>query len=81
MKLHELINQDVTVKSASSDDPDSGELHWSFNGKLEAPVDDDPNYYLRVKDCYQGTSGINSHERHIKEIYRQASGRVEITLR
>lgn len=59
-------------------------LSFKFEGTLEAPVDDDPNYLLRVKECYNGTSYISFNERHLaneEPIYRQPSGRVDIVIK
>jgi hypothetical protein len=75
-----LIGQDISLKSWNYDEPGSTTTDFYVNGKLEAP-DDDSRWYVRVKDCYQGSSGIGFSSRSIQEIYKQPSGRIEITLK
>jgi len=81
LKLSDLVGVAITVENVAHEQGMEGQFQFSLNGKLEAPVDEDPNYYLRVKECYEGTSGMSFHEKHVLEIDRQPSGRYIVTLR
>lgn len=83
LKLSDLINQSVTVQNVAYEQMEDGKLQIKLEGTLEAPVDGD--YYLRVKECYNGTSGISFNERHLDRENgidnSNPSGRVTITLK
>lgn len=79
--LASLVGREVTVMNVAYNDLTPG-IQINLHGKLEEP-DDDGLYHLRVKDDYNGTSGISFGERHLvreEPIYKQPSGRIEITL-
>lgn len=81
IQLKELTGKEITVLNVAHEQMEDGKLQFCFNGTLEAKCDDDPNYYLRVKECYNGCSGISFNERHVLEIDKQPSGRINVTLR
>lgn len=79
--LDNLVGKGVTVTNESYDNPSSGP-GFNLHGTLEAP-DEDGLYYLRVKECYEGSSGISFPNRAIAVdgVERKPSGRWVITLR
>lgn len=79
-KLDQLIGQEVSILNVAQEQGDDSKVNWYLNGKLEAPGDDG-EYYVRVKECYHGSSGITFLPRHVEEVYKQPSGRWEITLK
>lgn len=81
LKLQDLVGVAITVENVAHEQGTAGSFQFSMHGKLEAPVDGDPNYHLRVKECYEGTSGMSFHEKHVLEIDRQPSGRYVVMLR
>lgn len=83
IKLADLIGHPVSVQNIAHSEMIDGKFQFYVNGILEGPVDDDPNYLLRIKECYNGSSTISFNDRHIAVdgICRQPSGRIKITLR
>lgn len=57
-----------------------GLVRIHVHGTLEGPADDG-EWYVRVKQCGQGCSGIGFTPSHIENVFRQSSQIIEITLR
>jgi hypothetical protein len=68
-KLNALVGQYIRVASRYYDDGDR--LNFQLYGKLEAPVDDDALFYLRVKDCVSGCSGVSFKVTDVLEINKR----------
>lgn len=64
-KLLALVNQGVTVENSAYGIGSPGKFAFNLHGTLETPIDDDPNFLLRVKECYEGSSTISFNERHV----------------
>jgi len=77
--IAENIDKEVTIESWEANEPDSRTPQFTLNGRLEDH--EEGCYYVRVKECYNGTSGVSFRENHIHEVERQPSGRVVITLK
>lgn len=81
LTLKDCIGEELTVQNVANDIGAYEKLHFQFNGTLEAPEEDGGTCYLRVKDCYQGASGINFRESDVDGIERMPSKRIFITLK
>lgn len=82
IKFDQLRNQqDVTITNLPWGADDEGVCKWECNGQLEKAEDEGETHFVRVKNCYNGVSGVNFLTRHIREIESLPSGRVVIVVR
>lgn len=79
-RLQSLIGQDVSLYHRADHDMQENCLAFNFNGVIEK-VEDSEAFYIRVKECYQGTSGMQFMQRHVAEIIDMPSGRVHVMLK
>jgi hypothetical protein len=77
--LAENIDKPVTIESWEAQQPESTTPQFRLNGTLEDH--EEGHFYVRVKECYNGTSGISFCEFNVHEVERQLSGRVVIVLK
>ena len=79
-KLTEATGEYVRLVNVADVEMQPNKVQIHVHGKLESP-DDDGCWYVRVKECGHGTSGVSFPLEAVDEVFRQPSGIMEITLK
>lgn len=79
-KLQSAVGEYIRLVNRTDVEGVPDKLRIHVHGKLEGP-DDSGEWYVRVKECGHGCSGIGFTPSHVEDIFRQPSGITEITLR
>lgn len=72
-QLKSLKGQYVRLVNIASAEMEFSRIQLRVNGELEVRDEEDGvEFYVRVKDCYAGSSGIGFRAEHVEEIDKQA---------
>lgn len=74
-------NSPVMITNLPWGDDEDGKLFIRVSGTLEKSEDKTESHFVRVKEDYEGTSGVHFYDKNITEIEKLPSGRIVIVLK